>query len=662
MDWERLFHMADYHGISNIIYIALLGQRESIPEDLGRRFYGRYQEALHYSEIYEKEELRILQLFDDKKLPATVLESSATRRLYRIPETGGNSPLRLLLDPDSYRLAKGFLIDLDYETEETFQDAGESLRGKNGFHVEIYYTLPFKTKQYQKAGRSLLERAYVDQTFRAMHTFSLESSFVYRIAETCYQYSTDCLTIRKLLDTFLFFKAFREKMNMNFIEDRLQDFEIQDVAGSLIHVASAWFGSPSDDVMPYNREEIHSYDAMESRILSNGVIGEVQLPEVKAIRDELKKQEDKINREKEKEERKKHRFDFWHNFVRTLLWIFPGYRYMSSMYGILRYLPFLLPLFWLIRGIRMIFAPILPKHKKEQRPKELEVSGTASDEEEGATDDEAGAASQAGNASSKRQSITPYGRRAGDESDEKSRSGSAYATRSVLRSDAEERNADRTGPGGRGADSNRSDGRSADRYRTGSDRYNSRTGRDSRSTGTYNSRSGSGAATSGTDVGDAAARSFMRTRTAARYPGGTTGTGPISELPKETKTTMAIRENGRQAFRKDIEASAKEDFDEKSMQSTEQDANVKLWKFPTLEEAEKAHPIEAGTATSNTSGTSITGSGAGTSGTSAGSMSGTGGAVNTKDATASSVDADEVLGAHVRKWTFPTLDEAEKNS
>lgn len=62
MDWERLFHMADYHGISNIIYIALLGQRESIPEDLGRRFYGRYQEALHYSEIYEKEELRILQL------------------------------------------------------------------------------------------------------------------------------------------------------------------------------------------------------------------------------------------------------------------------------------------------------------------------------------------------------------------------------------------------------------------------------------------------------------------------------------------------------------------------------------------------------------------------------------------------------------------------
>ena len=617
MDWERLFHMADYHGISNIIYIALLGQRESIPEDLGRRFYGRYQEALHYSEIYEKEELRILQLFDDKKLPATVLESSATRRLYRIPETGGNSPLRLLLDPDSYRLAKGFLIDLDYETEETFQDVGESLRGKNGFHVEIYYTLPFKTKQYQKAGRSLLERAYVDQTFHAMHTFSLESSFVYRIAETAYQYATDSLTIRKLLDTFLFFKAFREKMNMNFIEDRLKDFEIQDCAGSLIHVASAWFGSPSDDVMPYNREEIHSYDAMESRILSNGVIGEVKLPEVKAIRDELKKQEDKINREKEKEERKKHRFDFWHNFVRTILWIFPGYKYMSSMYGILRYLPFLLPLFWLIRGIRMIFAPIFPKHRREQRPKEMAVGDEASEKEEEPTDNEKAS-------SSRRPSITPYGRRSGDESDEKSRSGSAYATRTVLRSDSDERNADRTGPGVRSAERYGTGGAN----RTGSDSYSGRgSGRSAYTESDRSSRYHDTASASGTDAGDAAARSFMRTRTAARYPGGTTGTGPITELPKETKTTMAIRENGRQAFRKDIEASAQEDFDEKSMGTEQQDENVKLWKFPTLEEAEKAHPIEQQPKTEE-----------------------------------NPADADEVLGAHVKKWTFPTLDESEKNS
>lgn len=621
MDWERLFHMADYHGISNIIYIAMLGQRENIPEEWGRRFYLRYQEALHYSEIYDHEELKLMQLFDEKKLPATVLESSATRRLYQIPEAGGSSPLRLLLDPDSYRLAKGFLIDVGYETEETFQDAGESLKGKEGFHVEIYYTLPFKTKDYQKAGRSLLERAYVDQTFHSIHTFSLESSFVYRIAEACYQYATDTLTIRKLLDTFLFFRQFREKMNMNFIEDRLQDFEIQDVAGSLIHVASAWFGSPADDVLPYDRDSITSYDAMESRILSNGVIGEVKLSEVKAIRDELKRQEDKITREKEREERKKHRFDFWHAFVRTLLWIFPGYKYMSSLYGILRYLPFLLPLFWIIRGIRMIFLPFLPKKKREQRPSEApeaedNASAAAASEQE---------PEDTGTGTRRRVSITPYDRRADDTETEKNRSGSAYATRTVLRSDAEDRNADRIGPGRR---------RSGDAF---SDTYGGSAGNGNRysnsSSGRYGTTStsrygSSGDASSGSrysSAGRTGSGNRYGSTSRTRYQNGTTGTGPITELPKETKTTMAIRENGRQAFRKDIEASASEEFDENKMETGAQDENVKLWKFPTLEESEAQHPLK-------------------------------------KEEEKPAVDENEVLGAHVKKWTFPTLEESEKKS
>ena len=84
------------------------------------------------------------------------------------------------------------------------------------------------------------------------------------------------------------------------------------------------------------------------------------------------------------------------------------------------------------------------------------------------------------------------------------------------------------------------------------------------------------------------------------------------------------------------------------METGEQEANVKLWKFPTLEEAEKEHPIEAGAAASGKAGT--------------GSAVGSGSSAKTTEATSSSVDANEVLGAHVRKWTFPTLDDADKNS
>ncbi|MBP3198120.1 MAG: hypothetical protein J6N21_14090, partial [Butyrivibrio sp.] len=80
MDWERLFHLADYHKIANIIYIGMLGASGQIPEKWGARLFERYQESLMYSTSYENSELEILNMLNMHKISATVLESSATRR------------------------------------------------------------------------------------------------------------------------------------------------------------------------------------------------------------------------------------------------------------------------------------------------------------------------------------------------------------------------------------------------------------------------------------------------------------------------------------------------------------------------------------------------------------------------------------------------------
>ena len=47
--------------------------------------------------------------------------------MYPLPEISDRSPLRIILDSENYPLAKGFLVDLGYETEEIFTGAGECL-------------------------------------------------------------------------------------------------------------------------------------------------------------------------------------------------------------------------------------------------------------------------------------------------------------------------------------------------------------------------------------------------------------------------------------------------------------------------------------------------------------------------------------------------------
>ena len=354
MDWERLFHLADYHKIANIIYIGMLGASEHVPQKWGERFFERYQESLMYSTSYENSELEILTMLNMHKISATVLESSATRRLYRIPESASNSPLRILMSEKDYSLAKGFLIDLGYLTDHFYPKFGEHMRAGNGFMVEIYYKLPFITKNYQKCMTSLMEKAYIDKTFNSMHTFSLESSFVFRMSEVCYNYCEDALTIRKLLDVFLFYHQFKSKMNQDLIWTRFKEFKIDVIAECMIHISSIWFGTRADDMLDLTIEDADVYDNMESRILSNGVIGTDMVNQANAIRNEIQRELDKEKKVEEKALRKQERGEFWHKFKQELLWIFPEYKYMSSLYPTLEKVPILLPFFWIIRGCRMI--------------------------------------------------------------------------------------------------------------------------------------------------------------------------------------------------------------------------------------------------------------------------------------------------------------------
>ena len=67
LDWEKLFRVADYNKISNLIYLAILGNNEKIPERWKTRFYERYSDTLKFNESCTEGEREILVLLELKK-------------------------------------------------------------------------------------------------------------------------------------------------------------------------------------------------------------------------------------------------------------------------------------------------------------------------------------------------------------------------------------------------------------------------------------------------------------------------------------------------------------------------------------------------------------------------------------------------------------------
>ena len=369
MNWGRLYRIADYHELSSAVYLGMLSAGARVPALFGERFFARYQEAVRYGTFYESSELEILDAFQALKLPAVILESSAVRRLYHLPETAANSPLRLYIPEEKYHLAKGYLVDLGYESDDFYKGFGEHMKRVGGFQVEIYHTLPFLTKSYKNCMKGLLERAFPDKNRPVLKSLSLESSYLLRLAEASYHFCNDSLKVRELLDLYLFYKLFYKDMNHRYLDARIKELNIPLLSKSLLQMADMWFGSRKESLFPYPKDSISLYDDMEARILSNGTVGMDSIPEAaklrKAIHDAENREEKAVKWRKWKEKWA----DRFRAMGRRLRWAFPDKNDMASLYPELENKGYLLPFYWIKRDLHLLSVLFRSEKTKEEPEK-----------------------------------------------------------------------------------------------------------------------------------------------------------------------------------------------------------------------------------------------------------------------------------------------------
>lgn len=354
MNWEKIFREADYHKIANIIYLACLGNGDQIPDRWRERLFDRYQKSLMFGDVYKDAQKEILMMMEMMKLPCFVISSCAIRELYPVPEMADCGLLKILVDENSYALAKGYMIDLGYESDRLYKGYGEHMKNAAGFDMELYHKLPFRTKLYDKNIKLMLETAPFFDNYQYVRALSIENQFVYRLAKAAYAYVMDELLLRDVLDLFVFHRHWQEKMNMESVERRLVNFRIDELGEKILQIAYMWFGSKEDRATDGLPEDIHVYDNLENRILSRGYLN-------KETSQQALKLERLIRREIKKEQAREKRAAFtekwskrWKKIKRMLSWAFPEYRYMCVIYPILENIPILLPVCWIWRGIRQL--------------------------------------------------------------------------------------------------------------------------------------------------------------------------------------------------------------------------------------------------------------------------------------------------------------------
>lgn len=361
LDWERMFRLADYHKVASIVYLGVLGYREALPEKWQTRFFERYQESLLFGGSYHDSVKEVLTWLNTRKISCTLLASESVRDLYQIRETADTSPLQLLMDEENYNLAKGYLIDMGYETDLVYEGCGERMQKTPGISIALYYRLPFRTAGYQKNMRRLLESAHIKEGYQSVRALSEEDEMIFRMASAVYRYTIDELTMREVLDLQLCHKAWRDRIHMDAVNRRMEEFQIDAPAAKLLRISYMWFADKNDNYYEHLPEEMSEYDILEERLLTRGMVNKEVDRQVLKLAKIIHKDEEKERKKEERRQFKERLKEKWEETKRKLKWVFPDYHYMASIYPIVGKLPFLLPGFWIARGVRLILRSMKMK-------------------------------------------------------------------------------------------------------------------------------------------------------------------------------------------------------------------------------------------------------------------------------------------------------------
>ncbi len=355
LDWERMYRLSDFHRVANIVYIGLLGYRETVPDKWRDRFFKRYQEVLLFGEHCDESFQEVLAWLDMREISCTVLTSESVRSFYKISENAENSPVQIFLDEEKYYLAKGYLIDLGYETDETYKGFGERMKKVSGVTIILYRKLPFRTAKYTKNMVKILESAQIKEPYENIWMLPPESEFLYRMAGAAYRYVTDELTLREVLELMLCHRAWKDEIDEEDLWKRLDEYKIGGLAERILELAYMWFGEKTDTFLAEHAEDMSVYDVLEERILTRGIVNHERDDEALKLQSLIDKELEKEKKAEGKDLKKEKMGKYFSEIKRKLSWIFPDYHYMSSIYPAVEKIPLLLPVFWGVRGVRLFW-------------------------------------------------------------------------------------------------------------------------------------------------------------------------------------------------------------------------------------------------------------------------------------------------------------------
>lgn len=324
INWRRIFSRAKLCGLNAAFANTVLTlPKEYLPDDETIEILKKNINAeifIDSNHSYEIE--KVLSAFDKHKIKNVPLKGYFLKKEYPRSDYRSISDYDILFDRKQIDLVKKAFSEIGYEFLHN-DDNQFHFQKKPYMYIEMHATLVHEWELYYSYLVDIINKSVKRDDYEYSYELSLEDHYLYMLVHNSNHFRMGGLSIRMLLDTYLYYRNHKDELDFDYLNEKLRLFKLETFEKRVREIAFNWFSPDKQKI---------TFDDLEVFILLSARLGRLDAG--------IMIDSHKMIKTAEKEGKRKSKFSY---FLRSL---FPDKKFMSVHYPYVNKLPFLLPVSW----------------------------------------------------------------------------------------------------------------------------------------------------------------------------------------------------------------------------------------------------------------------------------------------------------------------------
>lgn len=318
VSFEEVFQIARAHSVANLSYYSISKLREKPEKNLLKIWKQEYLLGILKDNTQFQELEKILKEFNREKIESVVLKGFNIKLFYPKRDMRTMGDIDILVPKSKKKSIEELMEKLGYSKGKYASERETAYKKKPLMNVEIHTSLFDEDSKYYEYFSKLSNLERVELIGEYRYKFSEEDSFIYNFVHLVAHFSYRGTGIRSIIDQWLYTKK-SEALDWNYINIQLKNLGLYDFYRNIISLGEFWFG---------NGESNERIERLGKYIMDAGLYGTMENYGVIKI--------SKNGRIKS-----------------ISLLLFPSVKFMQERFPILKTKLYLLPIYYVVRWLRV---------------------------------------------------------------------------------------------------------------------------------------------------------------------------------------------------------------------------------------------------------------------------------------------------------------------